>query len=114
MNPGAKKEKIRKNIIGHSHFSISKLTTELQLSRQCGTARHIDQWSRIEISDTSPYIDAQLVFEKGTYKGPDIIISHFKNIIYIFFIFMFYYFSPNANMPVQNPPRFYSNNSKNL
>lgn len=113
-NLGAKKEKIKKkNTIGHSHFPISKLTTKLQLPRQCGTARHIDWWSRIENSDTSLYIDAQLVFDKGTYKGPDSIIFYFKSIISVFFLFMFCLFSPSANMPVQNPPCFYSNN-KNL
>lgn len=113
--PRSQKRKKLKRTPQCTHtFLFQNLQQSYNLSRQCSTARHIDQWSRIESSDTSPYIDAQLVFDKGTYKGPDCIISHFKSIISIYFIFVFYYFSPNANMPVQNPPHFYSNNNKNL
>ena len=57
-----KKNKVRRLI-----FPISKVTTNLQLSQECGTANK-DQWNRTEDPEIIMY--GQLIFNKGTNTTP--------------------------------------------
>ena len=55
---------LKKNKMEASHFLTSKLTTELQSSKYCGTDRHIDQHTRIESPEINPHVYGPKTFTK--------------------------------------------------
>lgn len=75
---------LKRNKTEVSHFLISKLATELQSSKYCGTDRHIDQHARIERPEINPHVYGPKTFTKSakTVQGGKDSLFHRKQTYY--------------------------------